>query len=149
MVRCEMCGKDSGLVNAVIEQVEMKVCSGCARFGTIRESNELPQFQKGKAEHKEPGLRIVSNYGLLLRQSRERQGLNQEDFAKSLRERESIVAKWELGKLRPSVEAARKLEKLLNVSLIEEDIELPAVKKKSSASDRFTLGDFIKVRKRL
>ena len=44
--------------------------------------------------------------------------------------------------------SAWKLEKLLNVSLIEEDIELPEVKKKSSASGGFTLGDFIKVRKK-
>ena len=59
MVRCEMCGKDSDLVNAVIEQVELKVCPGCARFGTVRESNELPQFHERKAEHKEPGLKIA------------------------------------------------------------------------------------------
>ncbi len=148
MAFCEMCGKDSSLVNTAIEQVEMKVCSGCARFGTVRESNELPQFHERKAEHKEPGLRIVSNYALLLRRSREGKGLTQEDFAKSLQERESIVAKWEQGKMQPSVEAARKLEKLLNVSLIEEDIEMSAVKNKSSASGGFTLGDFIKVRKR-
>mgnify|MGYP001558703136 CR=1 FL=1 len=143
-----MCGKDSGLVNAVIEQVEIKVCSGCARFGTVRESNELPQFRSRKAEHKEPGLKIVSNYASLLRQSRERQGLTQEDFAKLLQERESIVAKWEQGRMQPSVEIARKLEKLLSISLIEEDIELSVVNKKSSASDGFTLGDFIKVRKK-
>ena len=148
MVRCEMCGKDSDLVNAVIEQVELKVCPGCARFGTVRESNELPQFHERKAEHKEPGLKLSADYASLLRQARERQGLTQEDFAKSLQERESIVAKWEQGKMQPSVEAARKLEKLLNVSLIEEDIELPEVKKKSSASGGFTLGDFIKVRKK-
>lgn len=149
MVRCEMCGKDSDLVNAVIEQVELKVCPGCARFGMVQESRELPQlFQNRKAEHKEPGLKINSNYASLLRQARERQGLTQEDFAKSLQERESIVAKWEQGRMQPSVEVARKLEKLLSISLIEEDIELPEVKKKSSAADGFTLGDFIKVRKK-
>ena len=87
MVRCEMCGKDSDLVNAVIEQVELKVCPGRA-FWNGAGINELPQFHERKAEHKEPGLKISLITLHCHGQARERQGLTQEDFAKSLQERE-------------------------------------------------------------
>ena len=75
--------------------------------------------------------------------------MSQEDFAKFLNERESIVAKWEQGSLRPRIDTARRLERKLGIRLVEkeeetsEDVDVPKVKK-----DEFTLGDFIKVRKR-
>ena len=74
--------------------------------------------------------------------------MNQEEFSKFINERESVLNKWENGSLKPRLDIARKLEKRLKISLIEkEEIKTIEMEKKKS-SEGFTLGDFIKVRKR-
>ena len=143
-----MCGKETVLVTADVENVEMKVCQNCSRFGVVRQKADAPHFQQQKM-HKDPALKVTANYASIVRQIREKRGLSQEDFAKYLQERESIVAKWEQGKMQPSVEVARRLEKLLGIALIEDDADVSFTKEKTSSnSQAFTLGDFIKVRKK-
>lgn len=141
-----MCGRQESLVTAEVESVEMKVCQNCASFGTVRRRADAVHIPQKKM-HTDPALRVNHNYAAILRQARERKGLSQEDFAKSLQERESVVAKWEQGKMQPSVDIARRLEKMLGVSLVVEDIEQSFEKEKSGGTDGFTLGDFIKKRK--
>jgi len=51
----------------------------------------------------------------------------------------------ETGSMKPTLERARKLEKMLGVKLIEEVKDEPIVEQKSSAS--MTLGDMIKIKK--
>ncbi|MBI2627673.1 helix-turn-helix domain-containing protein, partial [Candidatus Nomurabacteria bacterium] len=69
--------------------------------------------------------------------------------ARYLQERESIVAKWEQGKMQPSVDIARRLERILGLSLVVEDVEQAFEKEKNSKPEGFTLGDFMKVRKKV
>jgi len=84
----------------------------------------------------------------LLRSARESRGMSQEDFAKFLNERSSIVAKWESNGLKPRIGIAKKLSKLLNVNLVERDKKKVFEQKKYKKDEGFTLGDFIKVRKK-
>lgn len=141
-----MCGRQGELITAEVERVEMKVCQNCSRFGTIkRRADAAPLLQKKL--HKEPAFRVAGNYAAILRQAREKQKLSQEDFARFLQEKESIVAKWEQGRMQPSVEVARQLEKILGVSLVMEDVEQSFEKDKNARADGFTLGDFMKKRK--
>ena len=93
--------------------------------------------------------KIVSNYAQLIRSAREAKQMKQEDFAKFLNEKESILAKWESGSLKLRLDVARKLEKVLGVKLLEKD-ESEEIKldNKKKVADGFTLGDFVKVRKR-
>ena len=147
MASCDMCGKQGGLVTAEVEAVDMNVCQNCVRFGKVKrkaDSVRVPQ----KKMHQEPSFRVMGNYASVLRQAREKQGLSQEDFARFLQEKESIVAKWEQGRMPPSVEIARRLEKTLGVSLVVEDMEQSFERDKNVRADGFTLGDFIKVRKK-
>ena len=152
MALCEMCGKESRLVTAEIEGGELKVCSNCAEYGTVkkREFTSRPRYSGNSSKRNEmPQFRIVGNFSSLIRSAREKKGMSQEDFAKSLNERESIVAKWEQGVLRPRLGTARRLEKILGVKLVEkEEMNSAKVEMKKGKSDEFTLGDFIKVRKR-
>ncbi|MEK6899608.1 MAG: multiprotein bridging factor aMBF1 [Nanoarchaeota archaeon] len=153
MAFCEMCGKTGSLVSAMIEKVEMTVCANCARFGTVKNnassfSSTSSSIYKNKVEHKDPALRVISGYASAIRQVRERKGLSQEDFSKLLQERESLVSSWETGKMAPSIDAAKKLERVLKIRLVESDVEESVKPEKSSKADGFTLGDFIKVRKR-
>jgi len=146
MASCDMCGRQGSLVAAEVEGIGMSVCQACSKFGVVRKrADEVPVPQKKM--HREPALRITENYASLLRKAREKKGLTQEDFAKYLQERESVVAKWEQGRMRPSVDVARRLEKLLGVSLVVEEVEQTFVKEKTR-TEGFTLGDFVKIRKK-
>ena len=98
MVSCDMCGRQGGLVTAEVEGVEMKVCQNCSKYGTVRRRPDAVNFAHKKM-HKEQPFRVVSSYASVLRQAREKQGLSQEDFARFLQEKESIVAKWEQGRM--------------------------------------------------
>ena len=150
---CEMCGKEASLINADVEGVELKVCSGCAKYGANNQ-NTPKNFRKPFSGHKnqkkaEVEWKLVSNFSDLIKSAREKKGMNQEDFAKFLNEKESILSKWEQGTLKPRIFTARRLEKVLNVSLVAKDIqEKVEIKKDKSLKGEFTLGDFIKVRKR-
>jgi len=149
MVKCEMCGKEAPVVAAEIEGVELKVCPVCAKFGKIVPNYRRDFHRPAKIEQVVPEYKVVNDFSSLLRNARNSRNLSQEDFAKMLNERESALAKWEQGSLNPDIDVARKIGKILSINLIEKD-ENTAVKPevKAGKSDEFTLGDFIKVRKR-
>ena len=154
---CEMCGRSGNLVEADVEGVELKLCSGCTKYGVVKKKNyshsNSSTFKK-RFQEKDADIRIVQNYASLLRNARERKGMTQEDFAKYLNEKESVVANWEHGSMKPRIDVARRIEKVLNLNLLQklsdtlkenEPFKQTASKK---SADEFTLGDFIKVRKR-
>lgn len=151
MPLCEMCGREAPLVLAEIEGVELKVCPNCAKYGKIKKSVNLEGLNRNPPKtvpgQELPQDKIVDNYAFLLRQAREKRTLTQEEFAKFLNERESMVSKWEQGHLKPGIEQARRIGKLLGINLVEKEIA-EKVEIKKSKSDEFTLGDFVKVRKR-
>jgi len=154
-----MCGKEGNLILAEIEGGELSVCSGCSKYGTVKKKSYghgTRTFSSGtnrksfSKQQNKPEFRIVRNYSQLIRKAREQKCMTQEEFANSLNEKESILAKWESGTLRPRLNIARQLERLLNLVLVEKDVvgSVEIDKKKKGPSDELTLGDFIKVRKR-
>lgn len=152
MPNCEMCGKESRLAQADISGAELKVCSNCARFGVVKRETGVKNFNRSSRDRfvkrEEPELKIADDYSSLIRSARESKGMKQEDFSKFLNEKESIVAKWEQGTLRPRIDVARRLEKALGIKLVvvDESKKVEVVKQKKS--DGFTLGDFVKVRRK-
>ncbi len=159
MPACDMCGCQTEYpVKTKIESTILDVCKGCARFGEvvrrpapIRTKN-IPQ---GRSTHnftpRRPELLqlIVPDYANQVKRARAKMGLTQEEFAKKLNEKCSIMQKLESGQFKPSINMARKLEKLLKVSLVEdhdEKGEVPVASPKQSKGAGFTLGDFIKKR---
>ena len=150
MSACDMCGKEANLVQAEVDGAELNVCSGCAKYGTIKKIVKTPSYKpRFSNKTSRPEFRLVNDFTQLIKRARDGKGMKQEEFAKFLNEKESIVTKWENGSLRPRIETARRLEKVLNLKLVEKD-EKKAYEKeeKKKASSEFTLGDFIKVRKR-
>jgi putative transcription factor len=151
-----MCGKDGSLVKARIEGAELDVCDDCSRFGKVISRPKPILTKKIPERHaaiplpkrKELLETIVPDYASKIKNAREKLGLTQEEFSKKLSERESIMQKIESGHFTPSIEQARKLEKALNIHLIEnfEDGEVP-IAGQTKKGDGFTLGDFIKTRK--
>ncbi len=147
-MNCDMCGKEGEMFRAMVEGAEVIVCQKCSKYGRVKERIRPQQAErKEKApEKKEKNIAIVSEYSRLIKQKRESLGLSQKDFAQKLSEKESLIHKIETGHIEPSMDLARKLEKLLKIKLIEEsDNEVPVPKAKSA---ELTLGDFVKVKKR-
>ena len=110
MTQCEMCGQDKELVTAAVEGVDLKVCSVCAQYGTVR-SQQRYSFSSSRQSVSAPRAEeaVVSTLAALLRRAREKRQLTQEDFAKLLQERESMIVKWESGSFLPEVAVAKKL----------------------------------------
>ncbi len=151
MTVCEMCGKSGQLVTADVEGVPLQVCGACSKYGQVRHKGATPfahtrRFSAPVKEVVEHAVR--GDFAFLLRREREKRKLTQEEFAKLLQEKESMLASWEHGMIKPLVDVARRLEKVLGISLVVKE-ELEDVKlEKSGKKEELTLGDFIKVRKR-
>ncbi len=148
-----MCGKEATLVRAKIEMAEMDVCEKCAKHGVVLRRLDVPSAKKKERREIKPQKEIieevVEDYAQIVRKSREDKGMSQEDFAKKLNEKESVIHKIETGGLIPSLKLARKLERLLHIRLIEIVEEhhnaAPSSSKKGS---ELTLGDLIKIKKK-
>ncbi len=141
-----MCGKSGSLVKALIEGVDMAVCSNCSKYGQVKKPLALPPRKQPRPER--PEFTVVENYQYLLRQAREVRKMTQEEFAAFLQEKEGVVAKWENGALKPSVDNARKLERRLGLSLVVQEGGDVSVLSSGKKGAELTLGDFVKVRKR-
>ncbi len=154
---CAMCGKDSKLVVAIVEGTELKVCDECARFGKVLrqvQPEKTPkqvkkEIKKAVMIEEEPEIveLVVEDYAKIIRDKRETMGLKQAEFAKMVNEKESLIQNIEQGKFTPSLELARKFEKTLKITLIEE-YEEKKIKSSGSKTDDVTLGDLIKIKRR-
>ena len=152
-INCDLCGKiDERLNRALIEGVELNVCSACSKFGKVlapvkrytpKEYHKMVQ----KMEEKEEKVDLLAEgYADIIKKGRESMGLTQKDFANKINEKESTIHKIEIGALEPSLHLAKKLEKALGVKIIEEYEERhEALNRKKE--EGFTLGDFIRIKK--
>ena len=150
-----MCGKETSLVSADVEGVELKVCSGCSQYGTIKKTKKNNySSHRRKVTREQSNYRVVKMYSSLLRKEREKRNMNHKEFATFINERESLVSKWEQGSLHPNLTTARKLSKLLKIKLVElegavsKDGDDSDASPKAKKAGELTIGDFIKVRKK-
>ena len=144
-----MCGSPGKLYKAVIEDAELTVCHECSKFGKVISVVKQEYAKEIKAKAAENIIQpekidvIVNDYAEKIRKKREQLGLKQEEFAKKINEKESLIQKIESGHFEPSISLAKKIEGFLKIKLVEEHEETHEHHKASKA-DTFTLGDFIK-----
>ena len=140
---CELCGKKVNLVRASVEGSVLTVCAPCGKYGRILKRAPVEQKVQQRAKRPEVVEIVVQNYSQIIRKARERKGMTQKEFANVLTEKESIIQKMETDGFSPSIILARKLEKMLKISLVElqpEKVAAGAYKK----SGPLTIGDMIK-----
>ena len=155
-INCDLCGKVEGQLNtALIEGVELNVCSVCSKFGKIiapvkrfsaKEQHKMFEKQSRVQKKEEKVELLVDDYADIIKKRRESIGLTQREFANKINEKESTIQHIENGSLEPSLHLAKKLENALGIKLIEEyeeKHESPSRKKEEG----FTLGDFIRLKK--
>ncbi len=158
-MQCDICGKETDEIYVIlVEGSKLNVCKECSHYGKIIEvkrkqtptnnkGNDLPRRAMSKRKKEEKVYAINPDFAKIIRTKREKLGLKQKEFAKALSIKESLLHKIETSSFEPSLELARKLEKILNIRIVEEvhkDSTALSKKKKSV----LTLGDMVKIKKR-
>lgn len=159
---CDMCSSPEKTYKIEVEGSILNVCEKCASFGKVvsRVKQELPEKKKKKLEKAAEKLAeekarketetvqlIVPDYSKIIKTAREKTGLKQEELAKRLAEKESIIHKLESGTMKPDIPLARKLEKFLRIKLVEEvEVDEGAADSKAKSSARLTIGDLIRIK---
>ncbi len=157
---CELCGKDvPRLHKVVIEGVIMNVCDDCAKFGKEIKGNKIPKdvkylppevvrerLERKKRRHRRDVLEeeevLREDYPQVIRKAREKLGLTQEELAKRILEKRTVISKIERGEMRPDEKLIKKLEKALDIKLKEKISGVYRTEEKKSTS--LTLGDLLK-----
>jgi putative transcription factor len=88
---------------------------------------------------------IVEDYGERIRNARMQRGLSQKDLALELKEKELLIKKLEKGDLIPEDAVRIKLERALDIRLI--DVPADTEEKKKAGKVVPTLGDVISIKK--
>lgn len=152
---CEMCGAKTKLFKTKIEGTEMNVCRSCSRYGEIlaevREPKPVKKSSVSTSQSIERGQiiqGIVKDYPSKIKTAREKLNLTHKEFARKINEKESVIHKLETGAFEPNFPLARKLEKFLKIKLVERFEEENTQIQQKTKSDTFTLGDFIKIKKK-
>jgi putative transcription factor len=168
-MQCEMCGETiRGTPKLVrVEGAELSVCSKCEKFGTevqqvrrtdirvppkVTGAKPAPAPVGGKAPvwHKRDMFdfmegEIVDDYAVRIRHAREEKGLSQKDLAMQMKEKEHLIKKIENAELIPEEGVRKKLEKALDIRLL--DAMVTEDEKKVSSKLAPTLGDLTTIRK--
>ncbi|MBS3119722.1 TIGR00270 family protein [Candidatus Woesearchaeota archaeon] len=144
-----MCGTEAELARAEIEGTILSVCNNCSGFGKVFgmvRPEPIPE-RKPVIRVEPPVEKVVADFSEQIRKKREELGLTQKDFSRRINQKESLVRKMESHGFEPDLILARHLEKALGLRLIEvEKAEAEPIS--STETGGYTLGDFIKIRKK-
>lgn len=157
-----------------IEGAELDVCAECADFGTeVRQQSSSSTSTKystsSSASDSSSGAdssssgsggggggtrrkrdmfdqmdEVAQDYDSRIREARESRGLSQEELAKELNEKASLIRKLERGDVLPSDSVQRKLEKELDITLVEGAASDDTEWSSGSSGGGTTLGDVVK-----
>lgn len=132
------------------------VCPNCYKFGQgldLKSESSKPSYTtildkirkpKEKDVYKEIKKELVSNWNILIKNAREKKGLSREYLGFKIGERTVTISKIENGDLRPSDKIIEKLEKELNITLLESISSQSTILPSSNPRSNLTLGDFFK-----
>jgi putative transcription factor len=151
-MQCDLCGSEKESFDTIVEGTSLKVCRGCSSFGNVikktKKQNPVVKTKVKKSFFKTEDSNeiIVKEYNSLVKSGREKLGLKQEELAKRISEKESVIHKIEIGSLKPSIKLAKKLARFLNIKLVKEYEDKP-VKLTKQNIEGLTIGDMIKSKK--
>lgn len=165
-LECEICGKKTDkLYKVEIEGSIAMVCEDCKVYGreikeenkyshkvSIRHKNTTTKYLNKHYKYEEPEEQIIENYASILRKAISNK-YTVEELAHNLGIKESYMRKIINGELTPSLEEAKRMEKVLGITLIEKtplpSEEIPSHKSENAKKERekneekLTLGDIL------
>lgn len=151
-MRCEICGKKiiGKPMKTKIESSIMTTCNECAKFGKIQREPAKPRRPKPfkrVSRSRVPSEEVIEEYNTVIRDAREKNGWSREELAEKLYEKASVVTRIETGKMIPDIKLARKLERTLNIKLIEKQGDIQPEEMGSASSKGATIGDIARIKK--
>ena len=157
-MRCEICGK-----KLVEEPLKIKLdgsimitCKECSKFGKIQREPPKPKKpgvsrSKGTTSRvqrpREPAEEVVENVKDIVREAREKKRWSREELGVKIYEKASVITRIESGKMIPDLKLARKIEKLMNVVLVEKNDDVTADEVGHSKIRGATIGDIARIKK--
>ena len=149
MVNCEMCGGEAELVDAIVEGTMLRVCRRCCKYGdaVLVEKSQESVRKPRKIVVEEITEHIVSDCGKKIKKAREEKGWKQEELARRMSERESIIHKVESGNMEPNFRLAQKFERVLKLKLVS-NYQEPAGRAMNLKDNNLTIGDLVKIKEK-
>ena len=163
-MECEICGKpvpENNPIRAKIEGSVMVVCKECSKLGTVQKAPPKPKYvkqNKGKkpantrkrnySRNDEPSEELIEDFSFEVRKAREAKDWSREDLGKKINERVSVITRIETGKMTPDTKLTKKLEKALNIKLLEKVENVDLNQFINSSSGERTLGNVMKIKRK-
>ncbi len=161
---CEMCGKDFPYLKKVlVDGVPLMVCPDCARFGeesgakAAKKEAPTPGVISQRLERREKRMQMRNIYtqeeevlaldsGERILKARRSKGYSQDELARKLNEKKSVIQKLEHGDMIPTDELIKKLERELGIKLMEKSERVSVGGKTAEKNGAgLTIGDLIKI----
>ncbi len=162
LLNCDICGREIvGLAFRVkVEGAKMLVCGKCQHLGKPYQEDtpvpirphaptalRMPRPTYRKAPEMPSGMEeldVAEDYPGLIRRERMKLGLSQEELAKRVRAKLSVIQKIETGKIAPDTKLCRELQHELRIKLLIPRKEAPVPK--TPAPAEVTLGDIMRMK---
>jgi putative transcription factor len=100
-----------------------------------------------KTQHRKVGqeseLEYVEDFGAEVRRAREAMGISQSELAIMAKTKETVIKKIEQGEFNPPIDLARRLEKILKITILQASVE-ETVKTSPPPVHGLTLEDLLK-----
>ncbi|BDC19291.1 transcriptional regulator [Acidianus sp. HS-5] len=142
-------------ITVVYEGSIITVCESC--YSKIRKTAKIYEEKPKKTQaikqqrenvnkKSEVEVEIADDYYKIIRTAREHLGLTTKQLADKMKVSENIIKRFEQGKLKPTIEQAKALEKILSVKLLytisSEETQ------KGGKNFELTLGDVVNIREK-
>ncbi len=167
-MECEICGKpvpEHNPIRAKIEGSVMVVCKECSKLGKVQKAPPKPKYvqqknkqQKNKQQKNtknrnysrsdEPSEELIEDFNNEIRKARESKGWSREDLGRKINERVSVITRIETGKMTPDIKLTKKLEKTLDIKLLEEVNNVDLNQFINNSSGERTLGNIMKIKRK-
>lgn len=151
-MRCEICGKKvvGRPVRVKIDGSIMQTCNECSKFGKVQKEPRRPvkpRTSPRRVRVREPTYEVSEEFNTLIRIAREKKGWSREDLAKKLYEKASVINRIESGKMIPDIKLAKKIEKVLDITILDkiEDSQLEDLS--PSKMGGTTIGDIAQIKR--
>ena len=127
---CEICGKEVISLHAIeIDKSILEVCTECSKYGkptvistpidiAARLKNKI-KIEKDIFDEIEKENEILLDYGKIIMNARVKLGLTPKQLSEKINEKKSLIIKLESEKIIPTIELAKKIEKVLNVKILK------------------------------
>lgn len=163
-MNCEICGSKiyGPSKRIILEGSKLLVCIKCSSLGepdinTERFPSRTKRRTLGTPAKKRTGesrlpreveeMEVAEDFPKMIKEAREKKKMSQQDLARTVKERLSIIQKIELGKMTPDLRISRALEHTLRIKLLLPRSETLVETGKPDQAG-LTLGDVIQYKKK-